>query len=25
VLARSTSQRANLINAMQIAEQRGWK
>ena len=24
VLARSTSQRANLINAMQIAEQRGW-
>jgi D-3-phosphoglycerate dehydrogenase len=25
VLARSTSQRANLINAMQIAEQRGWE
>src|SRR5450432_1909086 len=25
VLSRSTSQRANLINAMQIAEQRGWE
>jgi len=25
VLARSTSNRANLINAMQIAEQRGWQ
>jgi len=25
VLARSTSYRANLINAMQIAEQRGWQ
>ena len=24
VLSRSTSQRANLVNAMQIAEQRGW-